>query len=252
MFPMINIGPLAFPTAGLLTILGIYLLLSVVERAAARLGEDVNRLYSLSVLMLVTGFVGARLIFVILYWPAYRTNLLSIVWPLTSGFNIWGGLILALAAGFFYGRFHQLSPWTTGDALIPGVIFGLMLISCIDFLAGPGFGKLTNAPWGITQFNVRRHPVQIYELFVGLLALWVWWQFHRERFFPGQLFLLTTAVYSGGRLFVDAFRENAWVMVNGIHVIQVICLVAMLLSLYGLGQMAEKHAAAHVSVARDE
>ncbi|MCA9974333.1 MAG: prolipoprotein diacylglyceryl transferase [Anaerolineales bacterium] len=242
MFPTISIGPLAFPTAGLLTILGVYVLLSVVERAALRLGQDANRLYSLAVTTVVAGFVGARLTFVLLYWPAYRTDLLSIVWPLNSGFNVWGGLFVALAAGFFYGRFHQLAPWPTLDALVPGVIVGLIIVSLIDFLAGPGFGKLTSAPWGITQFSVRRHPVQIYEILVGLLALFSWWQFHRDRLFAGQLFLLATALYSGGRLFVDAFRENAWIAANGIHILQVICLTLMLASLYGLGQLAEKTA----------
>ncbi|MBE2198176.1 MAG: prolipoprotein diacylglyceryl transferase [Anaerolinea sp.] len=239
MFPTIRLGPAALPTAGLLTILGIYLLLHVVERTALRLHQDANRLYGLSVTLIIAAFAGARLTFVWLYWPAYRADLLSIIWPLNSGFNVWGGLVVALAAGFFYGRYHQLPLWKTADALIPGVIVGLMVVSLIDFLAGPGFGKLTSAPWGITQFSVRRHPVQIYELLVAALALLAWWQFHRERFFDGQLVLLTTAVYSGGRLFVDAFRENAWVTTAGWHILQILCLALMLLSLYGLGWLAE-------------
>ncbi|MCB9008830.1 MAG: prolipoprotein diacylglyceryl transferase [Ardenticatenaceae bacterium] len=62
------------------------------------------------------------------------------------------------------------------DALLPGVVFGLMMASLADFGGGPGFGSLTAVPWGVTQYGVRRHPVQLYELFVGALALLAWWR----------------------------------------------------------------------------
>ncbi len=236
MFPTLQIGPLSFPTVGLVYILGAYVALSLNERAARWLKQDAARLYNLSGLLLLAYFVGARLTFVAIYWPVFRQDLLSIVWPLNSGYNLWGGLVIMLATGIFYGRFHQLKPWPTLDVLAPGLLLMLMVISLADFLGGPGFGKLTNMPWGITQFGVRRHPVQIYEVLVALLALAGWWYLHRHRLFDGQLFLLSVAFYSGGRLFIDAYRENAWLADNGIHLLQVVCLVLMLVSLYLLGQ----------------
>ncbi len=240
MFPMLQIGPLAFPTAGLIYILGAYAGLSLVERAARWLKQDATRLYNLAGLMLLAYFVGARLTFVAIYWPVFRNDLLSVVWPLNSGYNLWGGLVVMAAAGFFYGRYHQLNPWPTLDALTPGLLLGLIVISLADLFGGPGFGKLTNMPWGINQFGVRRHPVQLYEIMVGLLALASWWYLHRHRLFDGQLFLLSVALYSGGRLFTDAYRENAWLAQNGIHLLQVVCLVLMLVSLYLLGQRGQQ------------
>ncbi len=248
MFPTLHIGPLAFPTAGLLYILGAYAGLSAIERAAQWLNQDVNRLYNLSGLTLLAYFVGARLTFVVIYWPIFRQDLLSIVWPLNSGYNLWGGLVVALATAFFYGRFYQLKPWPTLDALMPGILVGLIAISLADFLGGPGFGKLTSMPWGITQFSVRRHPVQIYEVIVGLLALASWWSLRRYRLFDGQLFLLSTALYSGGRLFTDAYRENAWLASNGVHLLQVVCLVFMLVSLYLLSQRGQSASSKRYSV----
>ncbi|MCA9933435.1 MAG: prolipoprotein diacylglyceryl transferase [Ardenticatenaceae bacterium] len=239
MFPTLHIGPLSLPTAGVMYILGAYAALTAIERAAGYLRQDAGRLYNLAGLSLLAGFVGARLTFVVIYWPAFRNDLLGIVWPLNSGYDLMGGLVVALVAGFFYGRFHQLNPWPTLDALVPGVLVGLLAVSLADFLGGPGFGELTNMPWGITQFSVRRHPVQIYEILAALLALGSWWYLHQDRLFDGQLFLLSTALYSGGRLITDAFRENAWLSANGIHLLQVICLALMLLSLYLLTQRAE-------------
>lgn len=236
MFPILNLGPLVLPTAGLLYLLGIWLCLSVVERAAKWLHQDVAAIYNLAVTMLVAGFVGARLVFVAIYWTAYADNLLGIIWPLNSGFHLWGGLFFGLVAGVLYGRFHQLPLLSTLDTLTPALITAFMIISLSDFLAGPGFGDLTSLPWGITQFGVRRHPVQLYELLGGGVAWLTWWQSRPISARPGQLFYVTLAIYSGGRLFTDAFRENAWLTADGLHTLQILCLITMLACLYLLGQ----------------
>ncbi len=111
------------------------------------------------------------------------------------------------------------------DALAPIIITGLILISLADFLGGPGFGTATNLPWGINQFGIRRHPVQLYEIGVGLLALLAWWFYRNRRDFRwAAYFSLTTAVYCFGRLFVDAFRANAWLSSGGWHILQILFL----------------------------
>lgn len=243
MFPTINVGPLALPTKALIYLLGAWLALSVAERTARRLKVNPDRVYGLATTALAAGFVGARLVFVAIYWPSYQNNLLTIVWPLNSGFNLWGGLLIGAAAAFFYGRYHQLRPWPLLDALTPALLVTLIAVSLADFLAGPGFGTLTSLPWGITQFGVRRHPVQLYEILVGIIAIVAWQRVRPYRSFPGQLFLLSVALYSGGRLFVDAYRENAWLAGNGFHIVQIIALVVMLASLYLLGRFSRAHAA---------
>lgn len=240
MFPSLNLGPLVIPTAGLVTILGMWLALSVVERAAGRLGQDSPAVYGVAAAALFAGLVGARLLFVWLHWQAYRQNLIGIVWPLTSGFNGWGGLVVGLAAGVLSGRARRLRPAATLDALAPGLVVGLMVVSLADFVGGPGYGTVTAMPWGISQFGLRRHPVQLYELVVGGLALLAWWRRAKRPGFEGRLFLLTVAVYGGGRLFVEAFRDNAWLTAGGYRVVQVVCLVMVLGSLWLLGRGAAR------------
>ena len=238
MFPTINVGPFIFPTAGLVTIFGVWLCLGLVERAARWLRLNTEATYALAATAVFAGLIGARLTFVVLYWPAFQENLLSILWPLTSGYNVWGGLVVGLVVAIFYGRAKQLPPAATLDALAPGLVAGLIVVSLADFLAGPGFGTLTNLPWGIDLFGLYRHPVQIYEIIVGVLALLLWWWLAGRRAFAGQLFLATAAIYSGGRLFVDAFRANAWLTGSGWHLLQIISVVAMLTSLLLLARLS--------------
>lgn len=242
MYPVISIGSLVLPTAGIVYIIGAWTSLSLVERTAKQLRLDSNAVYGVSASALFAGLVGARLTFVALYWPAYSGNLVGIVWPLNSGYNLWGGMVIGVLAGLFYGRAKRLQSAPTLDALAPGIVLLLSFVSLADFLAGPGFGTLTRVPWGITQFSVRRHAVQIYEILVGVAALVTWWRAARSRVFHGQLFLLSITVYSGGRLFVDAYRQNALLTSGGYHVLQIISFVVMIGGLYLLGHLSERSA----------
>jgi phosphatidylglycerol:prolipoprotein diacylglycerol transferase len=240
MYPAINLGPLVLPTAPFVTIIGAWICLALAERTAGRLGLDREAMSSLVTWGIVAGFVGARLTFVALYWPAYQDNLLGIIWPLNSGFNLWGGLFFGLAAMFFYGRYKQLAAAPYLDALAPVAVTGLAFASLADFLGGSGFGTNTTMPWGIDSYGIRRHPVQLYEIGVALLALAAWLTMARRRAFDGQLFLITTAVYCFGRLLVDAFRANTWITAGGWHGLQILCLAATLAAMFllmrGAGQ----------------
>jgi phosphatidylglycerol:prolipoprotein diacylglycerol transferase len=238
MLPTISIGPLTFPTAGLVYILGIWIALTVVEKAAARLTADVDTTYTLATVALATAFITARLAFVAGHWSAYSQNLIGIVWPLTGGFNLWAGVGAGAAAGFFYGRAKNLSPGATLDALAPGILVGLMTVSLADFLAGPGFGTEADLPWSITLFGIERHPVQLYELLVAAVALLAWNALRTRPRPEGRLFLVAAGIYGAGRLFTDAFRANAWLTAGGYHVLQIISLAVLLTCLLLLMRLA--------------
>lgn len=244
MLPYLNLGPIGLPTGPLTYIIGSWLALFVVDRAARRLGRDPERYYALAGVLLLGGFIGARLTFVMLHWSSFDDNLLGIIWPLNSGYNAAGGVIIGAAAAFFYGRWRGLPLWPSLDVMAPGIVVWLMAVSLADFLGGPGFGTLTSMPWGITQYGVRRHPVQLYEMAVGVVALAGWWLASRPRaageppLVDGRPFLLTTAVYAGGRLFVEAFRDNAWMTDGGIRIVQVISLVVMVAALVLLARIS--------------
>lgn len=228
MLPTINVGPLVISSASLVYILGVWLALWAVEKAASSLNLHVPWTYNLATIGLVSGFIVARLAFVATYWDAYRDNLLGIIWPLTGGFNLWAGLLAGCFAAFFYGRARDLQPGSTLDALAPGLLVGFMTISLADFLGGPGYGIETDVPWAISLFGVQRHPVQVYELIVAILALGAWLAYRKRLEFGGQLFLMAAAVFSAGRLFTEAYRANAVLTDDGIRVLQVIALVATL------------------------
>lgn len=239
MLPTLDLGPLTVPTAGLVYILGIWLALSVVERAATSLRLDVAATYNLATIGLVTGILTARLFFVGLHWEAYRQNPVGIVWPLNSGFSIVPGVVAGAVAALFYGRAKRLSIWPTLDALVPGMLVTLLAISLADFAAGPGFGERAELLWSIDLFGVRRHPVQLYEIAAAGMALLGWNWAHRVWLGSGQPALVAVAVYSAGRLLADTFRANAVLTEGGFHLVQVASLNILLASLFLLARRAK-------------
>lgn len=239
MLPYLNLGPIGLPTGPLVYLLGIWSALFAVDRAARRLGRDPEGYYALASVALLAGFIGARLAFVLLHWSSYDDNLLGIVWPLTSGYHAVGGVFIGLTAAFFYGRWRRLPLWPVLDVLAPGVLVFLMAVSLAEFLGGAGYGSLTSLPWGIDQFGVRRHAVQLYEVLAGVAALVAWWAATSLRFrgMDGRPFLVAAAVYAAGRLFVDAYKETTPLTTSGIHVVQVVALGVMLMALVLLARL---------------
>jgi phosphatidylglycerol:prolipoprotein diacylglycerol transferase len=232
MYPAINLGPLVLPTTAFIILIGVWVCLVLAERIATHLGLDADIMSGLVTAGIIAGFIGARLTFVFLYWPAYQDNLIGILWPINSGFNVWGGIFFGIAAMFFYGRAKQIPAAPYLDALAPVIVSGLMFFSLADFLGGPGFGTFTQMPWGVVSYDMSRHPVQLYEIAAGAFALFAWWYFHKRQLFEGQLFLITTVVYGFGRLFVDTYRANTWIVAGGWHGLQIICLLTVLVALF--------------------
>ncbi len=239
MYPALQLGGLVLPTAPLTFIIGAWAALTAIEQTARKLmPEQEESIYRLTSMGLFSGLIGARVAFVLTHWSAYQDNILAIIWPINTGFNVGAGVVIGIVVAFFYGRSHQLNPPMTLDTLTPGLLISLITVSLADFLGGPGYGTLSNLPWAISLFGLRRHPVQIYEILIGLSALSLWWRNSQRRLFTGQLFLTAFALYSAGRLFVDAFRDNAPLTSGGYHVIQMVSLTILLVALFLLAHQA--------------
>ena len=239
MYPTLSLGPLAIPTAPLTILIGLWLVLETSERSARYHQQSRQLIYNLVFTGLIATFLGARLTFVALHWSAFQNNLWGIVWPLTNGYTGWAGLVIGVFVLLLYARRHQLPLWPTLDTLAPGLWVGLMTLSLADFLGGPGYGKTTNVLWGVEMFSLRRHPVQMYELLAGVVALWLWWRLTQKKQPVGMAFLASAAAYSALRLFVDAYRDNTPLTADGYHIVQLVAFAVMLACLFLISRLPQ-------------
>jgi phosphatidylglycerol---prolipoprotein diacylglyceryl transferase len=167
---------------------------------AWRRGLPWRRALLLYTVALVIGIVGARLLDVATNWGAYAEDP-GLAYSLGfRGFSLYGGLVLAIAAGALLSRPLRLPLWRLADSAVPAMAAALVLMRTGCYLRGCCFGTVTSVPWGVAfptgspawsyqlvsgQSGVLGftglvrpvHPTQIYELIAALLlcgvALWL-------------------------------------------------------------------------------
>lgn len=240
MFPTLPIGPLRLQTYGLALLLAYLAGLWLAARQARRHGLDGDHIYNLGFYALLVGMVAARLGHAIAYFEVYRVDPRQLLSLSPGGLLLAPGLLGAAAMAALYIRRHRLPLATTLDALAAGLLLALAVASLGAFLAGRELGAVSEAPWAMALFGVRRHPLALMQM-LALLALLggVLWADRRRALRPGQLALLALFGYAALRLFLEPLRAESLLIGDGWRAVQLAALAGVLLSGWLLGRLAE-------------
>lgn len=230
MLPTLQLGPLALPMGPLLVLLGVWLGVWWVEREAARLTLDRDRLSTLALVGLISGVIGARLAYALEHVDAYAADPLSLISNNLGTFSIAEGVVIGVLAAAIYGRIHRLPLRRTLDALAPLLITVSGAVALAQLASGDGFGTPTDLPWSIHLWDADRHPTQVYALIGALSVGLIWWRWART--LPDGLgFLFVSAGTAATIVFVEAFRGDSALWAGGWRSAQVIGLVVLAFSL---------------------
>ena len=249
MLPTISIGPISLPTYPLVLLLGYFLGLWFAARVATRRGIDPDHLYNMGFYGLIAALVGGRLGHVILYFPAYAADPLSVLSPNFTAIQPAFAAIAALAVVIWYQRKYDMPVPALLDALAGGGLVLLAAMALADGLNGRHFGEPSMAPWAIYQWNVARHPVQYYEL-LGILAVLTGFWALLPRLKPGFAALFALAGYAAVRLLVDAFRAEPLLVGEGFRLSQIVAWIILLLALLAFYQFLGQKDAEKVDASR--
>ncbi|MBK7201512.1 MAG: prolipoprotein diacylglyceryl transferase family protein [Anaerolineae bacterium] len=235
MLRTILIAGVSLPLKPLLALAALYAALWLAARLARRRGLDGDHLWNLGFVSAIAALVGGRVAYVLQFWPAYQQDPLAI-FSVRPGTLAWTpGLLIGLLAGLLYVRRLHLPLTTVLDALAPGALLGLAILSLADFLAGDAYGTPTTLPWAVELWGARRHPVQLYQLGAQLAALFL--VLRRPATWPGQPCVfgenagLTLFLYALSRLLFDAFRGDSLILAGGFRAEQIGALAVALLAL---------------------
>jgi phosphatidylglycerol:prolipoprotein diacylglycerol transferase len=211
---------LAPPRHMILLLAAVWIGLSLAEKRAERHGisrENINNLIFYSLAAFV---IGGRISFVLQNISAFIKSPLGVISINPDLFDPLGAVVAAVIAALVYGQRNRLLFWSTLDALTP--FFAVLAIGTglSHLAAGTAFGKETDLSWGINLWNAARHPTQIYETLASLLIFGLlWFKKHDPR--PGILFLTYAAWTAGSQLFIQAFRGDSTLILNGLRQEQV-------------------------------
>ena len=208
------------PRHFILLVAALWIGLTLAEKRSERHGISKEQLNNLTFYSLIAYVIGGRVLFALNNFSAFSQSPLSIFSPNPDLFDPTSGLIVALLTALIYGQRQKLQLWGTLDTVTPLLAMMMIGLSLSHLAAGTAFGSPTDMAWGIDLWNATRHPTQIYELIASLLIFgWLWFQ--KTDSPPGIYFLTFTALTTGTRLFLEAFRGDSTLIFGEFRLAQI-------------------------------
>ncbi|MCU0606004.1 MAG: prolipoprotein diacylglyceryl transferase [Candidatus Edwardsbacteria bacterium] len=252
---IVSIGPLTLHSYGLALALSFLAGTLLIERLAAARGLDRDAVLDCALVIMAAAVVGSRAFYVLSHLDDYRGCWWSVLAVWEGGLTFYGGVLLAVPAGFACMARRQLPIWTMSDLIAPAFALGIGLGRLGCFLNGCCYGKPSQLPWAVTfpagsaagSMGCALQPTQLYEAAFGFAAFALFLHLARRRTVPGLLICGFVALYSVWRFFLDFLRhyERSQVAALGLtnnQWVSVALLAAALVTAIVLGSKARRAA----------
>lgn len=223
------LGPFYVYTWGLLAAMGVL----VAVKMAARKNENfrknlfskgkkekseekflsANQFWNFSFWLVISIFLGARLLFILENWEYYFSKFFEIFQLWKGGFSFFGGIFGGIIFSYFWSKKNEIEFSFLTWLFTPAWLFGLFFGRIGFFLIHDHVGRPTNLPWGVWVQGTYRHEPALEELvWIGLIGFILqrldkWDEEKKEKkIFRKILFPLSLALYSCGRFWLDFWR----------------------------------------------
>lgn len=216
MYPeLLSFGPFTIYTYGLMIAIGILAAYTMTERRAKACRCERKYLDPLLFTVLIAGFAGAKLLYLLTDLPAILQDP-AIIWrDFGSGWVVYGGLIGGILGGYFYLK-HKGQPFLPYfDWLIPGVALAQAFGRLGCFFAGCCYGVEVHNHFGIVfpeggmaPAGVMLFPTQLLSsLFDFALTAFLIW-IARRKTWNGEVGAWYLVLYALGRFAIEFFRGD--------------------------------------------
>ena len=187
-----------------------------VKRADQK-GLSRHKTLDYSLVIMIFGILGARLVHVIFEYPDYYIeHPFDIFLLYQGGFVFYGGFLFAFLGCLIFIKYRKdkLTVWMDFFTPIISLGYALGRIGC--FLGGCCYGRPSSVPWAVifssdvvAPGNISLHPTQLYlsgsEFIIFALILFS----EKKKFFPkGSIFYFWLLLHSISRLIIEPFRGD--------------------------------------------
>lgn len=218
-FPSISIGPLNLMTFGIFVALGVLAGVYVAARRNERFGIPRGETERVAIILVVIGFIGARLLWVITHWSEISSPVdIIAVWD--GGLQFTGGFITAiLVAPLVTRSWPKDRRWELLDGAVLGLAVGQMIgrLGCVavgehlggptDFFLGWTYtgGEVIEGP---LEVGVTYHNAALYEFLWLIPIILVLLYLDRRRVPAGIMAGSFAVMYGTFRFLTDFVRIN--------------------------------------------
>ena len=234
MYPiLLKIGPVCIHSYGLMLALAFFTGVFLAQRKAKEAAIALYVIGTSALLMLFSGIIGARLLYIAINIGYYINNPLEILMLQHGGLAFYGGAATALMAEIIYLRKKRLPVYKVGDLIIPYVALGQAIGRIGCFLNGCCFGKPTDFYFSVifpgTAHTV--HPTQIYSS-LFLLILYVFLRLLQQlKLKEGIVLLSYGLLYSTFRFLIEFLRGDNTILLFGLTFSQIASIIIFIICL---------------------
>ena len=236
MFPYLRLGPFLLQMPLLMLFIGFWIGSTFTEREAARLGLNKEKINNLIGYGLLGGILGARLVYAAQYASVYVANPLGLFSLSTSTLSPIGGFLIGMSTALIYGYRQKLPFRRSLDALTPGLAFFMISIGVSHLLSGNAYGSPSRVPWAMYVWSDYRHPTQLYEIFLALAIFTLVLPKFLPAHAPGIRFAQFVSLSALARVFLEAFRGDSVLWLDGYRAAQVMGLLVLIICIVLLRQ----------------
>ena len=258
---LFSIGNFTIHGYGLMIALGFLLCVLMGMYRAKKLKLSSEAVLDIALIGLVAGFVGAKLLYVIVEFPTFLEDPLRVIG--SEGFVVYGGIAAGVAAGLVYCRVKKLVFWDYFDLAAPSIALaqGVGRIGC--FLAGCCYGRETDSWCGVVfpegslaPAGIKLIPTQLISSAGDLLIVAILLLYHKRAKHRGDVGALYMLLYGVGRFVIEIFRWDDRGTVGALSTSQAISIVivigGILLFLTGRKRVKAEEPAAERKAAETE
>ena len=193
-------------------------------------GYDLDRIWTIFLILIPCAVIGARLYYVAFNWDMYVGEPLKILQTWKGGLAVHGGIIGGVLAVFFCCKKYKMDFWGVLDCVAPSMALGQAIGRWGNYFNGEAYGSVTSLPWGIhvPDDPYLHHPTFFYESVCDFILFLILMKMFKKSKRTGNVTCVYFMVYSIYRFFIEGLRTDS-LMIGPLRQAQVLslCLIAL-------------------------
>ncbi len=157
-----DFGQLLLTWHGVFTAVGIAVGVYVAVVLGRRLGFIDDDVYSVALMAIPGGIIGARALYVIERWGDRVENAMDILRINEGGISIFGAILGGIAGGLIYGWIRKMPIRRALDVAAPAALVGMAIGRIGDLINGEHFAEASGLPWAVRYVHLENPSVQVH------------------------------------------------------------------------------------------
>jgi len=241
-----HLGPFDIRWYGLIIAFAFLSGVFISKKTARLYNEDPENISSLSIVLLISAIIGARLYYVIFNLDYFANNISEIFKTWHGGLSIHGALIGGFLSGTVYCLIKKLSILKYADIITYGLVIGQAIGRWGNFFNSEAYGTPTDLPWKIyIPYEYRPelfktydyfHPAFLYEFLWNIVVFLVLFFVIKPHMTKnnGCIFFSYLILYSTGRFLIEQIRIDNIYTIYGLPLAQFVSILLFFTGCIGI------------------